>query len=286
MDAKAMATLRSALLLASLPMARIRYGSRVKRDQKRDQKREGERIQRQQMQHGMPHVRAEADVRVLGEEHAAGDALMQTVVRRLDEAAIDLAVPGLRAQLEKASGKWGDHRRPRWLSNGCDIFSLVWYALYADEQPAFDHLWVLQHDVGWTGQLYPILSSAATPADDLVCVDHVAAQRATWTHVESRNTKHRHAYPGPVSSCLLPAVRYSRRLLVELLADLRNDVMTYCEARAATTCAHRSWCRLRDLRQTPSLLGLFTYYSLLNESRLHPLECPANLVGRLFHRIV
>lgn len=54
--------------------------------------------------------------------------LMHRVVQVLTEGSIDEAIPGLRSRLERSSARWADRRRPRWLSNGCDIHSLVWCA--------------------------------------------------------------------------------------------------------------------------------------------------------------
>ncbi len=230
-----------------------------------------------------------------------------SVVDALDEASVDAAVPGLLARLERASWRWADRRRPRWLSNGCDLLGLIWYVLHAPRQPRFQWLWVVQHDVGFTGDLGAILRAAALPSDDLVCVDLTRVQTAAWAHYESRNARHRSVY-AQISSCLLPVVRYGRRLLDALVADLRRDVLTYCEARAATTCAARGWCRIRDLRTASAgLLGAFSFYSLLNESFLGDADtlaaapvdadgggarpggvtpqCDGGL-GKLFHRVV
>ena len=146
------------------------------------------------------------------------------------------------------------------------------YILHSARQPHFSYLWVVQHDVGWTADLPRLLTSVPAPAAggpyDLVCVDHLSPQPASWIHGESRNGRHRAAYPQPLSSCLLPIVRYSRRLLHEIANELAADRMVYCEARAATACAARPWCRHMDLRDAPGLLGAFTHYSLINETQL------------------
>jgi len=163
----------------------------------------------------------------------------------------------------------------------------VWFMLYAHLQQPFGHLWVVQHDVGFSGNLFRNLALAADATSDLVCVDHSATKGTAWAHINSRNKRHSSAYGSPLSSCLLPLVRYSRRLLWELVNDLHRDRMVYCEARAATACAARGWCHTHDLRDSARVLGIFTFYSLLNESTIkdESRRCPGDR-GRFFHRVV
>lgn len=140
---------------------------------------------------------------------------------------------------------------------------------------------------------------AGRRAADLLCVDHVA-QNESWVHSPSRNGMHCARYTQQ-HSCLLPAARYSRRLLDLLVEELREGVVTCmpiweartfdeqtssphrsicyssvgapigtdCEARALTACANRSWCVAGDLRRS-GLLGPFNYFGTLDEGQMLP----------------
>jgi hypothetical protein len=201
--------------------------------------------------------------------------------------------------------KWGDRRRPKWLSNGCDLVGLAWFALHGTTIDA-PHVWMLQHDVGWSGGLPAVLaapdalSRQAAPAD-LVCLDlsrkRASSANATWAHAAARNPLHLERYRDQLSSCLLPVARYSRRLMSALVDELRAGITTYCEARAATACAAQPWCIAADLRDS-GLLGPFSYYTSLNESAQalgswaatgteDPQDACAQSggVGRLYHRV-
>ena len=177
--------------------------------------------------------------------------------------------------------RWGDRRRPTWLSNGCDLVGLAWLALFGRGLVSDRTMvWVLQHDVGWSGWLPAILSAAILDSQpfkpaaavhqrrgppDLVCLD-IGRRNSSWTHASARNAAHAEAYPEQ-HSCLLPAARYSQRLLLHLLRELRAGLVSYCEVRAATTCTALPWCSVAELRGS-GLLGPFSYFTTLNESAL------------------
>ena len=198
------------------------------------------------------------------------------------------------------------YRRPRWLSNGCYLLGLAWCALHGCS--AFSAVWMLQHDVGWSGSLAALLgenlrnrwsplvattaredpqaerhSALAHSQPDLVCLD-VGQRNSSWMHTAARNARHASAYPRQFS-CLLPAARYSQRLLLLLLDELRAGLTTYCEARAATACATRPWCTISELRGS-GLLGPFSFFTSLNESAAIETRhrCTRGL-GRLYHRV-
>ena len=89
----------------------------------------------------------------------------------------------------------------------------------------------------------------------------------------------------PVAGPHDPAARYSQRLLLLLVDELRAGLTTYCEARAATACATRPWCTISELRGS-GLLGPFSFFTSLNESAAIETRhrCTRGL-GRLYHRV-
>ena len=186
--------------------------------------------------------------------------------------------------------------------NGCDLPALAHVAGARTLPP---HVWVLQHDVGWTGQLADVLDAAADAPEeatsalcggirpelsagpsgrdeaDLLCLDFARNKSADWPHAKRRN----YLRSDEVASCLLPAVRYSARLLGALFTSLRAGETIYCEARAASECARSPWCRVRELRGS-GLLGPNSYFTEVNESLLLDRAADACTVGRLYHRAV
>jgi len=167
---------------------------------------------------------------------------------------------------------WSEQRQPQWLSNGCDLLALAWHAMNGAKTVNYSHLWVLQHDIGWTGSLSPLLAAAAPPTHDLVCLD-VAQKDSKWQHSRGRSFSHHAKYMHNQSSCLLLATRYSGRLLAVLVKEVREGRLTYCEARAATACASRpDSCKIFDLRHSGFLLGPFSFFSKVNESLLKPAQ--------------
>ena len=228
------------------------------------------------------------------------------LVQRVGREDVKRAFPRLFSK-QSQGVRWADRRRPKWLSNGCDLIGLSWLALYGEAWTPHAHVWVLQHDVGWSADLAAILSAngvfnsqmvrlgpamlpdheAVLASPDLVCLglgEHPQFN-SSWAHSAARNSIHQQKYARQ-ASCLLPAARYSRRLVLYLLEELRAGLTTYCEARAATACAAQSWCIAAELRGS-GLLGPFSYFTLLNESSevdSHRGECTQG-VGRLFHRV-
>ena len=254
------------------------------------------------------------------------------LVHRVGLSDVRRAFPLLLLTKHGQGFKWADRRRPKWLSNGCDLVGLSWLALHGRAMSGVTphaHVWVLQHDVGWSGDLAAVLSAdvfnslaarigpshqlpnsaphsapktnaptsglpaAALSPDlaspDLICLD-LAEQNSSWVHSGARNGPHQKKYARQ-ASCLIPAVRYSRRLISHLVEELREGLTTYCEARAATACASQPWCTAGELRGS-GLLGPFSYFTLLNESaqiesrerEANERQCAGGL-GRLFHRV-
>ena len=200
--------------------------------------------------------------------------------------------------------KWHDRRRPLWLANGCDIPILAYYALHARTMPpTMKHLWVVQHDVGWTGELprdsaggYRCTAAAPGLAEaDLICDDPYVADEG-WLHFGERN----YLKDDEVRACLLPVARYSTRLLGQLVGLVASGNATaYCEIRAPSACAQSDWgCTMETIRSAPHMLGPFSYFTKFDEGlllspfganmeRKGAFACGAKraAIGRLYHRV-
>jgi hypothetical protein len=231
---------------------------------------------------------------------AALGASSDDALAPIGERDLERAFPGVLAA--HRHWRWADRRQPKWLVNGCDLPALAHVAGARTLPP---HVWVLQHDVGWTGQLADVLDAAADAPEeaasalrgssrpeldagpsgrdeaDLLCLDFARNKSADWPHAKRRN----YLRSDEVASCLLPAVRYSARLLGALFTSLRAGETIYCEARAASECARSPWCRVRELRGS-GLLGPNSYFTEVNESLLLDRAADACTVGRLYHRAV
>ena len=206
------------------------------------------------------------------------------VVSMIGALQVHRAFPAVLARM--CAVRWGDSREPSWLANGCDLPALTWFRLHGKRGFPHEasHLWVLQHDIGWTGRL-PAILARFEPTADLLC-DNLGNVGAEWPHFE----EHNHLPSGRgVASCMLPAARYSVRLLAELLAGLDAGNVSYCEIRAPTACAYAPWdCTMAELRATPGLLGPFAAYAIVDEQELHKTFKEVDEgggVGRLFHRV-
>ncbi|KAL1525258.1 hypothetical protein AB1Y20_020123 [Prymnesium parvum] len=199
--------------------------------------------------------------------------------------------------------KWHDRRRPLWLANGCDLPILAFFALHASTlPPSLRHLWVVQHDVGWTGELPLVLAGVgAAPAlngVDLICDDPYVADKG-WLHFNERN----YLKDDEVRACLLPVARFSTALLGRLVSLVAmGNATAYCEIRAPSACANASWgCKMASIRAAPHMLGPFSYFTRFDEqfltSPISPqgLQWPAHTydcgsahqppIGRLYHQV-
>ena len=181
----------------------------------------------------------------------------------MDAARVEAAYPGLIARMQGVA--WGDTRKPVWLSNGCDLPGLAWYALRRAKLPKdVSHVWVLQHDVGWTGSLPELLGRGFDRASDLIC-DGIHWSFPGWQHAAAHNHL---SGEGGVLACLIPAVRYSMRLLEDQRRGMLAGNVSYCEIRAATACARAPWrCRVSSLRKS-GMLGTFSAYTSADASLL------------------
>ncbi|KAL1496826.1 hypothetical protein AB1Y20_014412 [Prymnesium parvum] len=221
------------------------------------------------------------------------------VVDRIGLPEIKRVFPNILHQMRKV--KWMDRRKPLWLSNGCDLPLLAWHALKAHRLPrGAKHLWVLQHDVGWTHALPAVLLNLGAAPElhgaDLIC-DEPSRMPADWFHFNERWPLDLEA---PVYSCLLPVQRISVRLvqrLTELVAA--GNSTAYCEIRAPSTCASISWCSMASIRVgASSALGPFSHFTKIEERLLRQAETShvllrgpkdnvdANCVGRLVHQVI
>eukprot|EP00908_Phaeocystis_cordata_P003648 Transcript_14011.p1 GENE.Transcript_14011~~Transcript_14011.p1 ORF type:complete len:622 (-),score=22.90 Transcript_14011:528-2393(-) len=160
---------------------------------------------------------------------------------------------------------WSDRRAPIWLSAGCDLPGIVWFAQMRASgrlDASIQHVWVVQHDVGWTGEL-PAILARFDPAPDLLC-DGPGQPSSEWPHFG----EHNHLRRDRVFACLLPATRYSPRLLDDQVRGLQAGNVSYCEIRAASACAGAAWpCKAAELRGN-GLLGPFSAYTSVDERAL------------------
>ena len=230
------------------------------------------RIKRAQRQlAGTPHIYrvlqiSRATDQHMGEDTAATEALAGAVGRHvialMGIAQLEQAFPGYAARMQTV--KWTDERQPTWLANGCDLPALVWYQLHGGSlSKSVSHLWVLQHDVGWTGELPDILARFS-PRADLLC-DNIGAASSAWSHYDEHNHLPSHSR----ATCLLPITRYSTALMDEQVRGILAGNVSYCEMRAASTCVLAPWnCQSADLRHAPGLMGPFSAYTTIDEADL------------------
>lgn len=222
---------------------------------------------------GTPHLHRVVLVNTKAPDAPEAAASLTSVVNALggdkdaadliDAARVETAYPGLIARMQDVA--WGDTRTPLWLSNGCDLPGLTWYALRrAKLLKGVSHVWVLQHDVGWTGSLPALLGRGFDRASDLIC-DRIQWSLPGWQHAAAHN--HLSGEAG-VLACLIPAVRYSMRLLEDQRRGMLAGNVSYCEIRAATACARAPWrCRVSSLRKS-GMLGTFSAYTSTDASLL------------------
>ena len=168
--------------------------------------------------------------------------------------------------------KWSDRRAPLWLSAGCDLPGIVWFAQMRAAgrlDASYQHVWVVQHDVGWTGDL-PVTLERFDPTPDLLCDG--LGQNPNWVHYG----EHNHLRRGEIFSCLLPATRYSPRLLDDQVLGLQAGNASYCEIRAASACATAAWpCKAAELRGR-GLMGPFSAHTSIDERALLPTAEPSS----------
>ena len=250
---------------------------------------------------------------IRNEDASAGYWLRMAVglkaVSLVNEKAVTRYFPRL---LERSFAmRWSDTRLPFWMANLCDLPGLVWYRMHERrlERENISRVWVLQHDIGWTGQLPAILARFGDE-HDLLC-EGLGPVPDSWNHAREHNHPLR---ADQKWGCVLPVTRYSVALLAEQSRGLRRGNVSYCEMRAATACWNAPWpCRAADIRGR-GLLGPFTFYTSVEETRLNesmrapaaatpaatvpddvvpaaerchgPIAtgAPASPVGRLFHR--
>lgn len=226
--------------------------------------------------------------------------ILAAAVTRIGIDELRTVFPSLLQQMRRI--QWHDRRRPLWLANGCDLPTLAYYALHADSLPhTVQHLWVVQHDVGWTGELPRVLaaigSSAPLVDTDLICDDPYAADQG-WLHFAERN----YLRDDEVHACLLPVSRFSTRLLGRLVSLVAaGNATAYCEIRAPSACANSTWgCHMGSIRAASHLLGPFSYFTKFEENFLSaPIAaqfdehsagshgCGTNRasIGRLYHQV-
>ena len=247
---------------------------------------------------GESHSEAEAELwrrEDIGANDTLRAALGPGAVHEISLSSVRRAFPHV--LLTMRAMRWHDKRRPRWLANACDLPALVWWKQMRSVLPSrIEHMWVLQHDVGWSGSLPTLLNaldrSEPLKGRDLLCDTPERAKR-TWLHFHERN----YLADDEVWTCLLAAVRLSRRLLNQLvfLLSARGNQTAYCEVRAASECARAKWCRPGNLRLAGGLLGVFSYDSDIDDDILEassaavrPIGGGANDacgVGKLFHKV-
>jgi len=190
-------------------------------------------------------------------------AVGNSSVSVVSEALLERLFPGVLAKAHEI--RWSDTRQPVWLANLCDLPGILWYVTHRRKllEHGVQQVWILQHDIGWTGQL-PSTLSLYSPHHDLLC-EGLGEPPADWAHKDEAN--HPIAADGRWG-CLLPATRYSVRLLDDQVRGLGEGKVSYCEMRAAMQCIGADWpCRMADVRGH-GVLGSFSFYTAIAEEQL------------------
>ena len=162
----------------------------------------------------------------------------------------------------------------------------------------FDYLWVVDPDIGWTGDLSAWLRAFDASDADLLTTDEPRRRPNTTGYKQQRLRNH--MSDEEVWSSLLVPVRYSVRMLATLSLLVGSGRLSFCESRAASACAARragsaqgGWCTMGGLRQLrPDLFFPHPKFSCCNaisedamaEARL--VEAVGDgVAGRLVHRV-
>ena len=120
-------------------------------------------------------------------------AVGNSSVSVVSEALLERLFPGVLAKAHEI--RWSDTRQPVWLANLCDLPGvlltvtpaatirratrliasvippgILWYVTHRRKllEHGVQQVWILQHDIGWTGQL-PSTLSLYSPHHDLLC---------------------------------------------------------------------------------------------------------------------
>ncbi|KAL1519449.1 hypothetical protein AB1Y20_022971 [Prymnesium parvum] len=87
------------------------------------------------------------------------NGLAGTVVQRMTRLDVGRAFP--RMMTTGKHVKWADNRRPKWLSNGCDLVALAWLALNIKALPTpHSHMWVIQASKTFSVDMFALHSCA------------------------------------------------------------------------------------------------------------------------------
>ena len=131
----------------------------------------------------------------------------------------------------------------------CSAPDLSYFALHQASFP-YDHMWVFDQDVAWSGNVFDLLGQLGDGRDeDLLCsdMDHGRVGKKHWWQLHNDNWMWYKTHtnwsgwddsPGaPRVRCYIMVVRYSRRLLHSLVDDyLNNAIYAHGEFFAATVC--------------------------------------------------
>jgi len=186
-------------------------------------------------------------------------------VSLISERTVERHFPGLLPKAHEI--RWSDTRQPVWLANLCDLPGIAWYVTHARKlkERNVQQVWVVQHDIGWTGQL-PATLALFGNEHDLLC-EGLGPVAPEWAHASETNYK---IPPGVGKACLLPVTRYSVRLLDDQVAALKQGNVSYCEMRAASLCNMADWgCKSADIRgQVRSYLLQHSHHGTASARRL------------------
>ena len=138
----------------------------------------------------------------------------------------------------------GSNRYRTWYWKSCDAGVLGW-AWRAQPWKRHQWIWMLEWDLGWSGNLLWILDRYRCSRASMLCHD-VRYNDTSWFHSGERDK----AVVTDVTHCELSIVRMSASLLarvVEQASRVQHGHGAFCEMRAASLCASTPGCTVKDL---------------------------------------
>lgn len=139
----------------------------------------------------------------------------------------------MRGNVPNVLQRLGWKRKPqKWQWRACDVPDHLWYRNVRSTLPAWvTHIWVMEYDVSWTGNLPGLLAMLSDNTSDWIAPrPGPAAPR--WHAYRDHNW----LQDLEVWQNLVTLVRYSSRLLDAIAKNLQEGRHQYCEITGITTC--------------------------------------------------
>ena len=174
--------------------------------------------------------------------------------------------------------------RRNWHWYNCDASFLTYFKLHWAHFHVYDYIWIVEHDLGWTGSLADLLGTYSDDTENDIRCPWLTTVRDM--HAGQRQNKSRYQLTG-TAHCEQSLVRISRRLLQVVLDELDQDgAGLFCELRAPSACRARSWCKMRSLTSRDMLArGIFARFKFPVRIFADELaQLPQN-TSQLYHRV-